>query len=248
MVLQLSRYDDFILNEPLITPMKQTFILLALLTLVFFLWNSPVLYPLNLLIVFFHESSHAIMTVITGGQVQEMVINPQQGGHVISLGGNRFLTLTAGYLGSLLWGLIIYTLAVRTDFDKHIMFILASVIIVITAFFIRDLFAFSFALGTALAMLLIAIKASHAVNDFLLRFIGLTNMMYVPLDIYSDTIARSHLRSDAFMLAEEIGGTTLLWGGIWIVLSAILVLYTLRLSLKIQPKLNPDAHLTDDQL
>ncbi|PCJ31241.1 MAG: hypothetical protein COA99_17410, partial [Moraxellaceae bacterium] len=41
--------------------MKQLFILLAVITAVFFLWPTPFLYPLKILIVFFHESSHALM-------------------------------------------------------------------------------------------------------------------------------------------------------------------------------------------
>ena len=55
----------------------------------------------------------------------------------------------------------------------------------------------------------------------------MTNLIYVPYDIYSDTIERSELRSDAFMLAEEFGGTTWLWGGLWLAVSLILVAITL---------------------
>jgi len=195
------------------------------------LWEYPVLYPLKLLVVFFHESSHALMTVATGGEVRELVINQQQGGHVLSAGGNRMLTLNAGYLGSLVWGMFIYLLAVRTAQDKILMFLLGSSVIAIAVFFIRDAFALSFCFVTGIAMLAIAIKANVLINDAILRLIGLTNMMYVPLDIYSDTIARSHLRSDAFMLAEELGGTTMLWGGAWVLISGVLVLMTLRLGI-----------------
>jgi len=59
----------------------------------------------------------------------------------------------------------------------------------------------------------------------------MTNLIYVPYDIYSDTIARSGLRSDAFMLAEEYGGAAWLWGGVWLVISLILVVTTLVLGL-----------------
>jgi hypothetical protein len=69
-------------------------------------------------------------------------------------------------------------------------------------------------------------------NDFLLRLIGLTNIAYVPLDIYSDTILRSHLRSDAFMLASEFGGATVVWGGLWMIISLVIIFFCLRFSLK----------------
>jgi hypothetical protein len=109
--------------------------------------------------------------------------------------------------------------------------LLGSSIIAIAVIFIRDTFALSFSLVTGIVMVIVAIKANAFINDAILRLVGLTNMMYVPLDIYSDTIERSHLRSDAFMLAEELGGTTLLWGGVWALVSVILVLMTLWLGI-----------------
>ena len=79
--------------------------LLALLILVFALWPTPFLAPLKTLVVFFHEASHALTAVATGGVVIEMEVDQNQGGHVRSMGDIRLLTLSAGYLGSLLWGL-----------------------------------------------------------------------------------------------------------------------------------------------
>ncbi|HHI69922.1 MAG TPA: M50 family peptidase, partial [Rhodobacteraceae bacterium] len=63
----------------------------------------------------------------------------------------------------------------------------------------------------------------HDVNDLALRVIGLTSMIYVPLDIFSDTIARSGIRSDAYMLAERFGGATVIWGGLWLLISLAVI-------------------------
>ncbi|NRB37952.1 MAG: M50 family metallopeptidase [Pseudomonadales bacterium] len=213
--------------------MKPLLILFAIIVAVFLLWPTPAIYPLKLLVVFFHESSHALMTVASGGKVVELVVNPMQGGHVLSLGGNRFLTLSAGYLGSLVWGVVIYLLAVASKYDKAIMFCLALTILGVAACFVRDAFALGFSVLTAICMIILSIKASMHINDFVLRVIGMTSMLYVPLDIYSDTIARSSLRSDAFMLAEEFGGATVLWGGSWLLLSLAILFVTLKLSLKL---------------
>lgn len=213
----------------------QLLLLITILVAIFFLWPYPVLYPLKLLVVFFHESSHALMTVASGGKVVELVINEMQGGHVISNGGNRFLTLSAGYLGSLLWGSAIYLLAVRSKYDKVIMTLLGLIIVALCGFFVRDLFALAFGATVATAMLGIGAKASMEINDLILRVIGATSMLYVPLDIYSDTIDRSGLRSDAVMLAEEFGGSGILWGVAWLTLSVLMILVTFYLGLKIVP-------------
>ena len=215
--------------------MKQRLILFSVIIAIFFLWSTPALYPLKLLIVFFHESSHALMTIATGGQVIELEIDRMQGGHVISAGGNRFITLTAGYLGSLIWGVVIYLLAVGSKYDKAIMFCLGIIIMVVTTLFVRDLFAFGFGGLTGLFMILMGVKAPMQINDIILRVIGVTSMSYVPLDVYSDTIVRTSLRSDAFMLAEEFGGTTVLWGTIWLLVSVVILIATLKISLKFSP-------------
>lgn len=192
------------------------------------------LYPLKLLVVFFHESSHALATLVTGGQVLEMVVVAQQGGHVISAGGNRFIMLTAGYLGSLLWGVVIYTVATVTRFDRLAMFLLGAAIAAITVLFVSNGFAIGYGLVTAVAMILAAKFLHRDLNDFFLRLIGLTSMLYVAVDIYSETIARSHLRSDARMLSEEYGGATVLWGGFWIALSAVVIIVCLRLTMRME--------------
>ena len=43
-------------------------------------------------------------------------------------------------------------------------------------------------------------------------------------------------RSDAFMIAEEFGGATMLWGGVWLVTSLVIAAITLRLGYLIEAK------------
>ena len=206
--------------------------LLALLILVFALWPTPFLAPLKTLVVFFHEASHALTAVATGGVVIEMEINQSQGGHVRAAGDIRFLTLSAGYLGSLLWGASIFLVTVYTDKDRLISALLGILILVIAAWFMRNLYGLGFTMATGAGLIALSHWGSEAVNDFVLRIIGLTSMSYAPLDIWSDTIDRGHLRSDARMLAEEFGGATVMWGGIWIAISAGMIIWVMRTSLR----------------
>jgi hypothetical protein len=191
--------------------------------LIFLCWNTPVALPIKILVVFMHELSHALVGLATGGSVAEISLSPQQGGHAILLGGNRFLSLSAGYLGSLLLGAMILLLAVRTHADRWIMALCGVVTLLIAALYIRDLFALAFCAGTGAAMLASARYFPHTINDLALRVIGLCSLIYVPFDIFSDTIARSGERSDAYMLAEEFGGPTLFWGGLWLILSLLVI-------------------------
>ena len=204
----------------------------ALLILVFALWPTPVLAPLKTLVVFFHEASHALTAIATGGVVIEMEIDQNQGGHVLAAGDVRFLTLSAGYLGSLLWGALIFLITVYTDKDRLTSALLGILILVIAVWFMRNLYGLGFTMATGAGLLALSRWGSEAVNDFVLRIIGLTSMSYAPLDIWSDTIDRAHLRSDARMLAEEFGGATVMWGGIWIVISVGMIIWVMRMSLR----------------
>ena len=205
--------------------------LIALIGLVFALWTTPVTIPLKILIVFLHELSHAGMTVLTGGDVVSLSVSANQGGEVLSRGGSRFLILTAGYLGSLMIGLALLISAMRTNADRMIMGLFGALMVLVTVLYIRDQFAIMFCAGAGVAMLLAAKYLPRDVNDLILRVIGLTSMVYVPYDIFSDTIARSSLRSDARMLAEEFGGATVLWGGSWLVISLVVIGFALRYAL-----------------
>ena len=70
------------------------------------LWDTALIYPLKIFVVFLHEVSHAMAAVATGGSVERILLDPHQGGAAYTVGGNGFLTLSAGYLGSLLWGVL----------------------------------------------------------------------------------------------------------------------------------------------
>ncbi|MCB1608444.1 MAG: M50 family metallopeptidase [Xanthomonadales bacterium] len=196
--------------------------------LVFF-WTSPALIPLKILIVLFHELSHALMTIATGGEVVSMTISADQGGEVLSRGGNRFLTLSAGYLGSLLFGCVLYLLARGSRRDALWSATLAVILGLTALIFTRNLFGFGFSLGAAIALGALARWGGASANDLVLKTVGLASMLYVPADIVSDTLTRAHLRSDARMLAEEFGGMTQLWGLLWLLVAVATIGITLYL-------------------
>ena len=202
--------------------------LLALMALVAVLWNTPLIWPLKILVVFFHELAHGIAAVLTGGEIVLITLTPDQGGTAVTRGGSRFAILSAGYLGSLLFGVILFLAALRTQADRFVVAALSVLLFGVALFYLRDRFALAFALSTGLALLAISKWLGAAVNDLVLRIIGLTSMIYVPLDIVSDTITRAHLSSDARMLAEAYGATTVFWGLIWLAVSLMVIGTCLR--------------------
>ena len=205
--------------------------LLSLTLLIVLLWNANVLLPLRILTVFLHELSHALAAILTGGEVLSLTISPNEGGLVTARGGSPFWIASAGYLGSLLIGAALFILALRTHWDRTILAAFGGITLLVAAFYVRDLFAFGFMLATGIAMLLASRFLSLEISDMILRTIGVSSMIYAPLDIFDDTIRRAHLRSDARILAEQVGGSTLFWGGLWLVISLGVIVLILRYGL-----------------
>lgn len=189
---------------------------IAFFVVLWLAWNTPAVLPLKLFVVFLHEISHGLAAMATGGRIERIVINMNEGGACYCGGGSPFVTLSAGYLGSLAWGLLLVWLA---RFDRRAHWTTACVGAatgLITLFFVRSLFGFAFGLAFAGGLLLAARLLSGRWNARILYALGLTSALYAILDIKSDVLDRSGLESDARMLADLTGVPTVVWGILWI--------------------------------
>jgi hypothetical protein len=205
--------------------------LTAWLVAVWLLWWSPVIYPLKLFVVLLHETSHALMALATGGRVDRLIITADQGGICYCPGGNAFLTLSAGYLGSLLWGALILVLArARKPEPRDTTTAIGVLVLALTALFVRNAFGILF--GALFGAGMVALRgAGRTVHVLALTALGLTSCLYALLDIKSDVLDRPHLPSDAHMLAQLTGVPTVVWGILWIGIGAAVSWWLFRRAL-----------------
>lgn len=182
------------------------------------LWDTYLVYPLKLLVVFLHESSHGLMAILTGGTVLHMEVSPDEAGVCYTQGGNRFLTLSAGYLGSMLWGGLILNLATHSHHEREVSGVMGAVIVIVGVIFVRPVFSFGliFACCAGVALCAAGYHLPAKVNSYVLQVTGLTSCLYAVLDIRSDILERPGVQSDARMLEEETHIPTLIWGMLWI--------------------------------
>lgn len=193
------------------------------------LWDTAIIYPLKIFVVLLHEVSHAAAAVATGGSVERILLDAHQGGATYTRGGNAFLTLSAGYLGSLLWGALFIILAFsRWLKPRWIMSAVGASVLLLTLFLVRGIFGFGFGILFSVALLAGSKYLSQGVNRGLLLGLGLTSTLYAILDIKSDILDRPHLRSDAAMLAEMTGIPTAFWGFLWIGIALLVSAWLLR--------------------
>ena len=184
-------------------------------------WNNLALYPLRILVVFFHEVGHALTAWATGGQIVGIQLDPYEGGYCVTRGGNRFLILSSGYIGSVVTGAGLI-LASRVSKKPEIaVCILGGLLACVTLAWVRPFASFGFAFGLimGLSIAAAAFAMPRLVNASFLTVLGVLSCFYAIWDIYSDVLARPGTPSDAFLLAEATGIPAVVWGLLWMVVA-----------------------------
>jgi hypothetical protein len=120
-------------------------------------YASAALFPLRLLVTFFHEGGHALAALLTGGSVAGIGINPDGSGVTLSAGGLRLAILPAGYLGATAYGTLLLVLLRRGWSGRRVLVLTGALIGALTLAFIRPWNSlFGFVSGVLLAGALVA--------------------------------------------------------------------------------------------
>ena len=103
----------------------QVWLLLAATAITLVLWFLPygnwIVYPIRLFVTFIHESSHALMAILTGGSVQSLTISADTSGLTYSASSgfiSGLLTSSAGYIGTTVFGVVMLYL-IRKNFSPN---------------------------------------------------------------------------------------------------------------------------------
>lgn len=184
--------------------------LLALLA-----WDSVFVWPLRLFVVFLHELSHGLAAVATGGAIVRIELSPAEGGLCVTRGGSRFLVLSAGYLGSLAWGVLILLAGARGRRDRQAVAALGWLTLLVTLVYVRSLFGFVYGLAAGAALVAVAWRLPPAASDAVLVLVGVVSCLYAPWDVASDVLLRDVPGSDAHALGLLTGVPGVVWGLLW---------------------------------
>lgn len=199
------------------------------LLLVYFGWDWPILLPLKWLTVLFHELSHALVGVLTGGRLVQLNITNRESGICQIAGGNYTLFLMAGYPGSLCWGLGAILLARRERALGFLLNGLAVLLFLLTLVYIRPLLGFGFLFGVVTTGGLVALACYGAtwVQRLAVLLVGVSSCVYVLIDIQADVFWPGGGVSDATLLARHTGIPALFWGVFWYLLALGLLFFGL---------------------
>ncbi|MFV7770359.1 MULTISPECIES: M50 family metallopeptidase [Shewanella] len=178
--------------------------------------------PFKWLESYFHEASHALATLLSGGLVSHIELYPNGAGLCVSQGGWPVLIGFAGYFGASLWGLLIFHLAtwargIRLSFSFLGLMVALSIL-----FWGRDLLTISILFVLSLLFFLPLKLSQSPILTFSLRVMALMIMLNA---LASPTVLLGMPgRGDAAMLAQQTWIPAWIWVGIWL-LSSLAMLW-----------------------
>ncbi len=214
---------------------RELILMLLLFILVWMSWRSIFTYPIRLLTILYHEASHALAAVLTGGRVKGIVFDKVRGYWITeTLGGNTFLILNAGYLGSILIGFFFFYLT-YTNASGHALTFMGLMVLLLTLLWVRDSRMFFSSIATGIALIAAGIFLTGAIENFIARFIGLCSVLYsfVVISHYRKRLwHRQSGDTDAEQLQSMTKVHALGWAIAWSILSlgVLLVLANLMIT------------------
>lgn len=209
------------------------------------MWNTIIIKPLKIFSVFLHELGHSIMAVIFGYGITGFSINLDESGYAITLaksGFSSFLIASGGYLGSVLFALLILKLK-KTFAGKYILGVSAILLLGMSIAYGKSLFTIIYAAIFAGLVLIIYMLKNDRVYDWVVDIIGVVGVTYAVYDTFVDTIlleinrklgivpgwGASRATTDAVQLEKMTHIPAVVWGILWLIV-ACCIIYSVMLT------------------
>jgi hypothetical protein len=202
-------------------------LMLLLFILVWLTWRSKFTYPIMMLTTLYHEAAHALAAVATGGKVNRIGFDKTRGYWITYLtGGNLFIILNAGYLGSILFGSFFFYLT-YTNAADYALTIMGLLVLLIALLWVRDGKMLLWSIAIGIALMVAGILLTGVAENFIARFIGICSVLYSFVKISNYRKMLSHRRdndTDAEMLQTKTNVPALVWTVAWSILSVAVLL------------------------
>lgn len=234
----------------------QVLLLLIATALTVALWFIPyaeyLVYPFRLFVTFIHESSHALVAVLTGGSVQSLTISSDGSGVVYSMGSgliSQLLTSSAGYLGATAFGVLLLYMIRRNFSPNKLLTALGIFVGIMTVVFtvISPVFhifslqaAFSSILFTIIAgifltaaLVVLGLYSNLKVANFAVAFLAVQCLLNALSDLktvffLNAPLVGSDIHTDAANMYAATGIPSFMWVVIWIGVSLFMISIGLR--------------------
>jgi hypothetical protein len=201
-------------------------------------------FPIDVFVVFLHEFGHAVAAMITGGDVAQLVMFPDDpgvAGYACTGGGFRPLVLMGGYIGSALFGAAFLRLGMAKQCYSKALFRLVAICMVGSQILwfphgscsnvhagVRDcVVSWLVCLVGGFIFWQLA-EFPEKFRRFFLVFLGTASLIQIILDINVGP------GGDLTGFTELFGGIVpfVVWQGLWFLIVLAIVFFTVRSAVK----------------
>lgn len=216
--------------------------------IVVFIWRTYygyyILYPFTILGTWFHEMGHGIMAMIVGGEFKLLEIF-ENGSGLAHWGAapsdfympkniSKALVSSAGLFGPPVVGSILIMMSKSFKKSKIILYILSVSMLISVAIWVRTTVGVVVISSLGVVFLFIAIKAKPMAKQFVVQIIGIIACVNTYRQIgylYMDKVNVNGVEgnSDTGSIAENLGMTHSFWGTFILILSFVMLVYSLYL-------------------
>jgi len=184
--------------------------------------------PFNWFETYFHEISHGLAALATGGQVDRIELYLTGGGKCFTLGGWSGVISFAGYAGAIFWGAAIYLGAQASGASSRWLAIAMSGLIIISGLFWARNISTVIILITLAALLYVSFR--YVWGSFFPRVMEFTGIYVLISAIHSPlNLVDGRNRGDGSALSDLTYIPEIIWVAIWIALGIAALLWVWRL-------------------
>jgi len=182
--------------------------------------------PFKWLESYFHEISHGLTAVFTGGSIVRIQLFPNGAGLCTTRGGSSFLISLMGYGGAIIWGGLLFSLAsVHRNIARVFSIVLLCLLTASILLWVRDLLTLFIVL---VLVLLVAAQLKFSSHKALQKMLQVTGLLVLINSLMSPLyLLDGQAKGDGAALANITLIPEIVWVALWFV-SALFMTYRLR--------------------
>ena len=181
--------------------------------------------PFKWLESYFHEISHGLTALFTGGSIVRIQLFPNGAGLCTTRGGSSFLISLMGYGGAIIWGGLLFSLAsVHRNIARVFSIVLLCLLTTSILLWVRDLLTLFIVL---VLVLLVAAQLKFSSHKALQKLLQVTGLLVLINSLMSPLyLLDGQAKGDGAALANITLIPEIVWVAFWFV-SALFMTYRL---------------------